>query len=400
MLNGKYQSNRKDTEMSGYHLLPLMSFAMLMFNFVTHAEQGVKTLLLIPVSQENLRNSEGDIIELKDGQLCYVYSRFKNLGGIDHSQADLAMRTSADQGCTWSEDRILVPNEGKCNTMSVSILRLKNGGLLLFYLRKDSPMYDCNLFVRRSSDEFKTLSDPVRVTLLDGYHVVNNDRVIQLSSGRIIAPAVIHTEFDETGKKVIKGPVEEVDYSKFIFQGVPLIYYSDDNGRTWQKDNTIVIPASQRTITDPENGVVELKDGRLWMYMRTAHGFQYGCYSTDGGLNWSQPKPTSLASPCSPATIERIPWTGDLLCIWNDHSGLHSFTPNQRNPLCAAISKDDGLTWTPSKIIENNPNYDYCYTSITFLSDRVILSYDEGYGVKIVAISRDWLYSADSADTH
>lgn len=382
------------------YLLTCASFFLFMLNSTVFADPGIETLLLIPASQENLRNSEGDIIELKDGRLCFIYSRFKQLGGADHSQADLAMRTSADQGRTWSEDRILVPNEGKCNTMSVSILRLQNGELLLFYLRKDSPIYDCNLFVRRSADELETLSDPVRVTLLDGYHVVNNDRVLQLSTGRIIVPAVIHTEFDETGKKVIKGPVEEADYSKFIFQGVPLAYYSDDNGQTWQKDNTFVAPASQRTITDQENGVVELKDGRLWMYMRTAHGFQYGCYSTDGGLNWSQPKPTSLASPCSPATIERIPWTGDLLCIWNDHSGLHHFTPNQRRPLCAAISKDEGLTWSPSKIIENNSKYDYCYTSITFLNDRVILSYGEGTSAKIVALSRDWLYPADSSDSH
>ena len=382
------------------NVLPSVSLIVLTLSCFAYANSELETLLLITVSKENPRNSEGDVIELKDGQLCYVYSRFKNTGGADHSAADLAMRTSSDKGRTWSEDNILVPNEGKCNVMSVSILRLKNGELLLFYARKDSPIYDCNIFVRRSSDEFKTLSDPVRVTLLDGFHVTNNDRVIQLSSGRIIVPAVIHTEFDQAGKKVIKGPVEKADYSNFIAQGIPMVYYSDDDGHTWKKDNTVVTPGSQRKLTLQENGIVELKDGRLWMYIRTDHGFQYACYSTNGGLDWSEPKPTTLASPRSPATIERIPWTGDLLCVWNDHSGLHPFTPNKRTPLCAAISKDEGLTWSKSKIIENHPNGWYCYTSMTFVKDKVILSYWHENHVKVLAVSKNWLNSANFTASH
>ena len=175
-------------------------------------------------------------------------------------------------------------------------------------------------------------------------------------------------------------------------------YYSDDNGHTWKKDNTVILPGSQRKLTLQENGIVELKDSRLWMYMRTTHGFQYGCYSSDNGLNWSQPKPTALASPCSPATIERIPWTGDLLCIWNDHSGLHPFKPKWRTPLCAAVSKDEGLTWTPSKIIENKPDSHYCYTSLTFLKDQVILSYWGENSAKVISLSKDWLYPPEISD--
>ena len=347
------------------------------------AEQGIETLLVIDASNEHPRNSEGDIEELKDGRLCLVYTRFIGTPR-DDSPAELVMRTSSDGGKTWSSDRVLVPNEGGCNVMEANILRLKNGELLLFYLRKDKPTLSCNLFVRRSSNEFGTLSEPTRVTLLDGYHVVNNDRVIQLSTGRLIVPAVLHTGFDEAGKVTI-----------FVRQGIPFIYYSDDNGYTWKKDNTVITPTSQRKLTLHENGVVELKDGRLWMYMRTGHGYQYGCYSADGGLNWSEPKPTKLASPVSPATIERIPWTGQLLCVWNDHSGVHPFTPGKRTPFCAAISKDEGLTWSKSKIIEDNPKGWFCYTSMTFLKDRVLLSYGGGERgldrLKVAALSQEWL---------
>jgi len=348
-----------------------------------------ETLLVIEPSEGHPRNSEGDIVELKDGRLCLVYTRFTG-GTRDHSAADLAMRTSADCGKTWSDDRIIVTNEGKCNVMSVSIVRLKNNELLLFYLRKDKRRLFCNTFVRRSTDEFDTLSDPVRVTGLEGYHVVNNDRVVQLSTGRLIVPAALHTGFDEKGK-----------VTEFSSMGVPVVYYSDDDGRTWRRSDTSIPPVSERKMVLQEPGVVELRDGRLWMFMRTTHGCQYGCYSNDRGMTWSAPKPTNLVSPCSPATIERIGWTGDLLCVWNDHSGAHRFAEGRRTPLCIAISKDDGRTWSKSRVIEGNPDGWFCYTSMTFVKDRVLLSHcagDRQVGglnrLKVSAITKDWLYSA------
>ncbi|HUW20435.1 MAG TPA: sialidase family protein [Sedimentisphaerales bacterium] len=356
------------------------------------ATADTQTLLVIEPTSQQPRNSEGDIVQLKDGRLCLVYSRFTG-GTRDHSTADLAMRTSSDNGKTWTNDKILVPNEGKCNVMSVSILRLKNGELLLFYLRKEARLRSCSTYVRRSTDEFETLSPPVRVTLLEGYHVVNNDRAVQLSTGRLIVPAALHTGFDETGTKV----------TDFSSMGIPIVYYSDDDGRSWHKSNTAITPVSERKSVLQEPGVVEIRDGRLWMFMRTTHGFQYGCYSSDGGITWSEPTPTSLASPCSPATIERIPWSDDLLCVWNDHSGAHPFQKGKRTPLCVAISKDDGRTWSKSRIIEADPNGWFCYTSMSFVDNRALLSYcagDKQVGglnrLKVLALSKDWLYPPPS----
>lgn len=368
----------------------LVSLVVLSTGYSLAAAVGQpETLLVIEPTKEQSRNSEGDIVQLKDGRLCLVYSRFTG-GTRDHSPADLAMRTSGDNGKTWSGDKIIVPNEGKCNVMSVSILRLKTGPLLLFYLKKDQRRRACNTFVRSSTDEFKTLSEPVRVTLLEGYHVVNNDRAIQISTGRLIVPAALHTGFDETGS-----------VTDFTGKGIPMVYYSNDEGRSWHRSKTAVTPVSERKLVLQEPGVVELKDGRLWMFMRTTHGCQYGCYSSDKGVTWSQPEPTNLASPCSPATIERIPWTGDLLCVWNDHSGTHPFTEGKRRPLCVALSKDDGRTWSRSRVIEADPDGWFCYTSMTFVDNRVLLSYcagDKQVGglnrLKVLAITKDWLYTA------
>ena len=365
-----------------------------------HAHDHFETLLVIEPSDSNPRNTEGDIVVLKDGRLCLIYSRFGG-DGTDFATADLAMRTSGDGGKTWTDDTIIVSGEeAEQNVMSVSILRLESGELLLFYLRKHSRSA-CNMYVRRSNDEFETVSDPARVATMEGYESVNNDRVVQLSTGRIIVPANMHSEFDAEGKPS--------DYQGW---GVPFVYYSDDEGHTWHKDTTVITSVADRRAPGKaalqENGVVALKNGRLWMWMRTWSDYQYGCYSEDGGLSWSEPKPTPLVSPGSPATIERIPWTGDLICVWNDHSGLHPFPKekprNKRTPLAVAISQDEGATWSKSRVIEGNITGWFCYTSMTFVGDRVILAYmqrDESVtrqlGLKVIAISKDWLYPSGTS---
>jgi len=353
-----------------------------MFRIATAAET-VRTLLVIEPTRAYPRNSEGDIIELKDGRLCLVFTRFTG-GASDDAKADIVARTSSDAGRIWTDDRILVKNEGKDNTMSVSLLRLRSGELLLFYLRKNG-WNDCNLYVRRSADEFATLGEPVRVTVAEGYHVVNNARVIQLSTGRILVPAAFHPCPDGTPKT-------------WSAKAVPRAFFSDDDGRTWRADATVVSPPPQREATLQEPGVLELKDHRLLMWMRTKEGTQYEMFSADQGVHWSEPRPGPLASPCSPATIRRIPWSGDLLCVWNDHSGWHAFPQGKRTPLCVAISRDDGKTWGKSRLIEGDPNGWYCYTSITFVKDQAILSYCAGDSktgglnrLKVVALSRTWL---------
>jgi sialidase-1 len=345
---------------------------------------GFQTLLTIEPTKENPRSSEGDIIELKDGRLCLIYSRFTG-GGDDDAAADLALRTSPDGGATWSDDQIVVRRAGGLNVMSVSLLRLATGEIALFYLRKTSTE-DCRPLMCLSTDEARTWSAPV-LCIPDevGYYVLNNDRAVQLRSGRLLLPVALH--------RTPGGPWDSA--------GTIMCYLSDD-GKTWRRSRDIFrgyAPSGQR-ITVQEPGVVELKDGRLMMYLRTDAGSQYVCHSSDGGATWSKAVPSALASPLSPASIARIPWTGDLLCVWNDHSGAHPYSAGRRTPLCLAVSRDEGTTWSRSEVIEPDPAGWYCYTAITFVEDRVLLAYcagDQKIGglnrLKVVALSKDWLLS-------
>ena len=112
------------------------------------SEAGNTVFKLLP-GPNNPRNSEGDFITLKDGRILFVYSHYTGASGDDHGNAFLAGRYSSDKGKTWTQEDVkIVDQEGDMNVMSVSLLRLKNGEIALFYLRKNS-CTDCIPYMRR-----------------------------------------------------------------------------------------------------------------------------------------------------------------------------------------------------------------------------------------------------------
>lgn len=335
-------------------------------------EPGNRIVLELAPSAANPRNSEGAFLTLRDGRLLFSYTRFTG-GGADDAAADIAAVTSADGGLTWTDPSILVRNTGRQNVMSSSFLRLKDGRTALFYLRKNGPL-DCRMFLQTSDDEGATWSEPVSVTTAQGYFVVNNDRIIQLRSGRLVVPAAYHRT---------KGPGEKSGRDILDYRAVALFYLSDDGGRTWRESTdwwTLPVPNASGL---QEPGAVELRDGRLFAWARTDVGRQYGMESRDGGEHWTPPVPTDFVSPNSPLSMKRIPATGDLLAVWNDRSGRFPLAAVDRfswgrNPLVAAVSKDDGLTWTNHRLVEGDHARGYCYTAIHFVGDQVLLAYCAG----------------------
>ena len=79
-----------------------------------------------------------------------------------------------------------------------------------------------------------------------------------------------------------------------------------------------------------------------------------------------------------PATLRRIPSTGDLLLIWNDNFEPGAGHSGKRTPLTAAISSDEGKTWKLKKNLETDADYTYSYISLTFYRGRAVMSYYVG----------------------
>ncbi len=331
------------------------------FSAISQDQSLREIVLQIPPGDNNPRNSEGDFITLKDGRILFVYSYFYGNIGHDFGTARLVGRYSSDKGKTWTkEDITIIPNEGSVNIMSVTLLRLKNGNIALFYCCKNSDA-DCIPMMRISKDEAKTWSDPVIcITDKKGYFVLNNDRVIQLKNGRLLLPVALH-----------KDPEKNV----WNDRGKIFVYYSDDNGFTWSCSKEVANPVG---IISQEPGVIELKDGTIMMFIRASGGFQQLSYSKDEGETWSSMTASNICSPRSPASIARIPATKDLLMAWNNNDGSNARTKEQRTPLTIAISKDEGKTWENITNIETDPDGCYCYTAIHFTKKDVLLSYSAG----------------------
>jgi Neuraminidase (sialidase) len=349
--------------------LPVKLFfllAMLLFSCATKPSylgksggQSETVLKLLPY-ENSPRNSEGDFIELKDGRILFVYSHYYGESTSDHATAYLASRVSTDRGKTWSqEDQVVVENEGGMNVMSVSLLRLKSGEIALFYLRKNSTS-DCIPMMRLSLDEGKTWGEPVAcISDRKGYFVLNNDRVIQRKDGRILMAVAQHN-------------FPGGDFSGY---GILYCYYSDDQGKTWKSSAAVPNPD---TVRYQEPGLVLLNDQSILMVIRTDAGTQCFSKSMDGGQTWGAVSKSQLISPVSPATIERIPATGDLLAVWNNNLSTDAKISKQRTPLNIAISKDEGVSWQKIKTLENDPDGWYCYIAMQFVDDTVLLGYCAG----------------------
>lgn len=371
-----------------YPLISIVVAGLLLLSFACNEKTSnpltTEITLELPPSDNNPRNSEGDFISLKDGRIMFVYSRYSGDSSSDHAPASLAARYSADGGTTWTtEDQIVVPNEGGMNVMSVSLLRLQNGNIALFYLRKNSTE-DCIPMMRISQDEGESWSEPTAcITDQAGYFVLNNDRVIQLQDGRLLMAVALHNT--PGGEWSNRGELHS--------------YYSDDNGQTWKSGEAVPNPEE---ILTQEPGLIELKDGRIMMFIRAGGGFQQLSYSSDRGQSWSPVEKSNIPSPVSPATIERIPNSDDWLLVWNNNDGSNPEMKGKRTPITVAVSKDEGKSWHYIKNLEEDPDGWYCYIAIHFLeSEDMLLSYcagnrPQGTGLSVTHVaklSKDWVYS-------
>ncbi|MFO0821281.1 MAG: sialidase family protein [Pirellulales bacterium] len=312
---------------------------------------------VFPASPANPRYSEGSIAVLRDGSLLYATTEFQG-SGSDFAKARIVGRMSKDGGLNWDETRVLQENVGKRNVMSVSWLRptlpqRDSHPLLMFFLQKDG-FQDLDIYVRESIDEGKEFGLARQVTSQKGYHVMNNDRVVRLSTGRLLCPIASTAD------------VEKENH----FRSSCVI--SDDGGKTWRHGRGSV-DQPKRGAMEPE--VIELEDGRVLMIVRTQLGYIAAATSDDGGDSWGEPASWKVRSPESPATLRRVPTTGQLLLVWNDQFVAGAGHGGKRNPLAAALSSDEGKTWSPPVVLENATAQQYAYASLIFHQDRVLLSY-------------------------
>ena len=333
----------------------------------------------LPPSADNPRNSEGSFIARKDGSILFVYSRFSGGTDADDAPANLAQLISDDGGETWHDGGIILTRDGEKadNIMSVSLLRMADGRIAMFYVLRRG-FDDSKAHFRLSDDEGETWGEERYCAAPAlGTYDTNNDRVIRTSRGRIVVPACyfrtrthISTDFK--------------DISTLDFKAQTIYFYSDDEGKNWQESNIMSIPVGWSKSGLQEPGVIELSPGHLYGWARTDAYCQYEMFSIDDGATWSVPQPSRFRSPVSPMTIRRDPTTGQLLAFWNplpEMPGLPGLKEGYglaRTPYVCAVSHDNGGTWSEPMVIEDDPLTAYCYTAVHFVGKDVLIAYCAG----------------------
>ena len=146
-----------------------------------------------------------------------------------------------------------------------------------------------------------------------------------LSTGEWVLPVTLAKE---PIKKWFAGPKQ--------LQGVGI---STDEGKTWKLFGAVKAPEWAL-----ENMITELRDGRLWMLIRTGGGFLWESYSNDRGRTWSEGKATTIANPGSRFFIRRLK-SGNLLLV-------NHYKTTWRSRLTARVSNDEGKTWNEGLLLD------------------------------------------------
>jgi lysophospholipase L1-like esterase len=263
------------------------------------------------------------LTKLSDGSMMAVYSTPSSYYA-KAGKTWIAARVTKDGGKTWSAEREIARN-ADCQASHPSVLRTKDGTLHIFYLAfktwkwKDlnpTPEAQSDVYTARSTDDGKTWTTPQPI--FDGYSGATNG-AIETKDGKIIVPYSHYV--NDPGKLVSR------------------VSISSDGGKTWTLGTPIDIGGSGDHEGALEPSLLELKDGRVWMLIRTTRGQFWDSYSTDGGATWTAAKAGSIEAPSAPGHMTRLS-DGRIAMVWNKKA-------KNRRELYVAVSADEGSTWSP-----------------------------------------------------
>jgi hypothetical protein len=270
-----------------------------------------------------------------------------------------ATRVSKAEGKTWSEPRpLFAAGQGVQVSSERALLRTRDGVLILAFMnmkeyafkwdpvQKDAPGARLPTYVVRSLDDGKTWQDMHK--LHDEYTGAIRD-MIQTREGRVVFTSM--QLFHDPGRHTV------------------LTYASADNGKSWKRSNLIDLGGTGHHGGATEGTLEQLKDGRLWMLIRTNWGKFWEAFSEDDGLSWRTIRPSAIAASSAPGLLKRLK-SGRLMLLWNrpypegksefpltGGDGQWSEVPvsNHRGELAVAFSSDEGATWSRPIVVARLP---------------------------------------------
>jgi BNR repeat-like domain len=346
------------------------------------------------------------IVLLPDGTLMGL--RLETAGAIQELKAGY----SRDDGRSWTEFQILLDlPQGEGSWSGPEALVDRHGELQLFLI-------NARILVKNPGEADRPHIGPLHGRRLDLWHVRSTlgrkhwegpklvwkgytgslNSFVQLRSGRLLLPFSFVT--DRTWRHRGGG------FDDFTFMGQfdSTVLYSDDSGATWRLSPShleVPVPDIVSAYGGVEPVVLQLRDGRVWMLIRTQMGRLYESFSDDG-VRWSEAQPTSIISSDSPAGLVRLR-DGRILLCWNECL-RYPYAHGGRQVLHAAISADEGRTWCGYREVVRDPlrnepppsdgDFGTAYPFPTLTADgKVLIHTGQGKGRNVlILLDPQWLY--------
>lgn len=261
--------------------------------------------------------------------------------------------TSMDQGRSWTEPVVAIDPPGANIRAYDSVLWIDpSDRLWLFWAQCFTPCDGIvsdgingvwGIWTTEPDSSSPRWSEPVRIS-----NGVMMNKPVALSTGEWALPTAVW-EYSPQKSDALKDE---------RFSNITL---SADIGETFFRRGGASI--AHRAFD--EHMIVELKDGRLWMLVRTLYGIGQS-YSSDGGKTWSPGEDSGLGGPNSRFFIRRL-LSGNLLLV--NHADIPSAdavaqfvngaTWRKRSHLMAFLSSDDGRSWQGGLLLDEREGVSY-----------------------------------------
>lgn len=270
------------------------------------------------------------------------------VGNGDNPNGFFMLATSDDGGAKWSQPRVVIDPTDLPGSLQ---RRALVGNLWTDPLGRLWCFFDQSLgyFDGRGGDWYIRCDDPDAadpkwtppVRLADGC-TLNKPTV--LSTGEWLLPVALWTR-DRIGPVSLKEAHHDLDSIRMAN-----VYASTDQGQTWTRRGGVAFPETDFD----EHMIVERRDGTLWMLARTTSGISESI-STDKGITWSEPKPSSILNVSARFFIRRLS-SGNLLLVKN---GPINIRLPRRSNLSAYLSTDEGKSWGKGLLIDDRSEVSY-----------------------------------------
>lgn len=320
------------------------------------------------------------LLQLSDGTLIAVNDRRNDSEEDQPGCVDVVCRYSTDNGQTWSEPGYIARNQGYMHGVGdPGLAELPDGTVVCVFFGgewgyRSSLANPQRSYVCFSHDHGRTWDMPQEITSLLLGPKAKNPQCVDC-----------HASFFSSGNHLVlkngknKGRLLIANVCRYKGDEgyTNHVVYTDDGGKNWEVSDAVIREKGD------EAKMVELPDGAILMSIR-ASGDRLWAKSYDGGETWNEfgKWPDIHVTSCN----------GDMIA-YNDTLLLHSIPLSmQRENVSIMMSKDNGMTWSQSKIIMHGPSQ---YSSLTRLADGTIGAYIEkntkGVELWFENFSLDWL---------